>query len=191
MSDLRKQKSDLRKQVLSQRQELDTKAWQEKSEKITEKVRQLNEFRNANAVHCYVSMNDRNEVATDSLIDDVLKSGRQLIVPVTNFEDGTLTHSLLPAKNILKKNEWGVKEPAKINEFAISNLDIILIPMAAADRNGNRLGYGKGFYDRFLKESRAFKVGMIFHEFLFDEIPTESFDEKLDAIITDREVIFP
>lgn len=67
---------------------------------------------------------------------------------------------------------------------------MIIIPMAAADRSGNRLGYGKGFYDRFLSESNAFKAGLVFSDFIFSEIPTESFDEKLDAIITENEVIY-
>lgn len=190
MSNLRKQKSDLRKQVLKQRQQINPKTWQEKSDRIYKKVRQLNEYQKAEVVHLYVSMNEKNEVATGQLIDDILNSGKQLVVPVTNFDEGTLTHSLLTNIDILKENDWGVKEPTTINEFDISKLDIILIPMVAADRNRNRLGYGKGFYDRFLQESSAFKAGMIFHEFLFEEIPTEPFDVKLDAIITDREVIF-
>jgi 5-formyltetrahydrofolate cyclo-ligase len=62
--------------------------------------------------------------------------------------------------------------------------------LAAADRKCNRLGYGKGFYDRFLKKTKAKKVGLVFSDFLFDEIPTEEFDEKLDVIITEEEVIF-
>jgi 5-formyltetrahydrofolate cyclo-ligase len=62
--------------------------------------------------------------------------------------------------------------------------------MAAADKRGNRLGYGKGFYDRFLLQTTALKVGFVFDEFLFDEIPVEEFDVKLDVIITEEELKF-
>ncbi len=83
-----------------------------------------------------------------------------------------------------------MREPIKVKEIEISQIDLILVPMAAADRTGNRLGYGKGFYDRFLNKANAMKVGLVFSEFLYDEIPTESFDEKLDIIVTDKEVIY-
>ncbi|MDZ7806808.1 MAG: 5-formyltetrahydrofolate cyclo-ligase [Gracilimonas sp.] len=190
MPDHRKQKSDLRKKVLKEREQFDSLIWQKKSKLIVEKVQNLKQFHKAKFIHIYVSMDDRNEVATGALIDEILDSDRKPVIPVTNFEDGTLTHSLLVDKSDLKKNKWGVREPETVNEFDISRLDLIIIPMAAADRSGNRLGYGKGFYDRFLNKSKAFKVGLVFSEFLFNEIPTESFDEKLDAIITDKEMIY-
>lgn len=190
MSEIRNKKSKLRKQVLKERDRLDTQTWQRKSDLITDKVLKLEEFVKAHFIHVYVSMNERNEVSTDTLVDVLLESDKKVIVPVTNFDDGTLTHSLLTDVNDLKKNKWGVKEPEVVHEIDISDLDLIIIPMVAADRSGNRLGYGKGFYDRFLNESKAFKAGLVFSDFIFKEIPTESFDEKLDAIISDEEVIY-
>jgi 5-formyltetrahydrofolate cyclo-ligase len=190
MSDTGNKKSELRKKILKEREQFDSQTWQSKSDLIIEKVHELEEFKKAQFIHLYVSMNDRNEVATDSLVAELLASGKRLIVPVTNFEDGTLIHSLLTDVNDLKHNKWGIKEPETIKEIDISKLDLIIVPMAAADRSGNRLGYGKGFYDRFLSESDAFKAGLVFSDFIFNEIPTESFDEKLDAIITEKEVIY-
>ncbi|MFP8488240.1 5-formyltetrahydrofolate cyclo-ligase [Gracilimonas sp. Q87] len=190
MSDKREQKTVFRKTVLKQREQFDTKTWRNKSDLIIKKVQNLEQFITAKYIHLYVSMNERNEVETESLIDEVLESGKHLVVPVTNFRNGTLTHSILSDKSELKQNKWGVKEPKTIKQFDISKLDLIIIPMAAADRSGNRLGYGKGFYDRFLNNSNAFKTGLVFSDFLFEEIPTEAFDEKLDAIITDKEVIY-
>ena len=190
MSENRNKKSVLRTSVLKERARVNSDTWKMKSDLIAEKVQQIEEFNRADFVHVYVSMNDRNEVGTDTLITTILQSDNNLAVPVTNFKNGTLTHSMLTDVSDLKKNKWGVKEPVAIHEIEISKIDLILVPMVAADRFGNRLGYGKGFYDRFLNKSDACKVGMVFNEFLFDEIPTESFDEKLDIIVTDREVIY-
>jgi len=190
MSENRKKKSVLRASVLKERARINSDTWKMKSDLIAEKVQNIQEFNRADCIHVYVSMNDRNEVGTDTLINIILQSGKNLVVPVTNFKNGTLTHSMLTDLNDLKKNKWGVREPVAIHEIKVSNIDFILVPMVAADRFGNRLGYGKGFYDRFLNKSDACKVGMVFNEFLFDEIPTESFDEKLDIIVTDREVIY-
>lgn len=190
MSDIKTKKSELRKKILKEREQLDSQTWQSKSDLIIEKVHELEEFRKAHFIHVYVSMNERKEVSTDPLVEELLASDKNLVVPVTNFEDGTLIHSLLTDKNDLKQNKWGVKEPEIIKEIDVKKLDMIIIPMAAADRYGNRLGYGKGFYDRFLSESNAFKAGLVFSDFIFSEIPTESFDEKLDAIITENEVIY-
>jgi len=190
MSENRKKKSVLRASVLKERARINSDTWKMKSDLIAEKVQNIQEFNRADCIHVYVSMNDRNEVGTDTLINIILQSGKNLVVPVTNFKNGTLTHSMLTDLNDLKKNKWGVREPVAIHEIKVSNIDFILVPMVAADKSGNRLGYGKGFYDRFLNKSDACKVGMVFNEFLFDEIPTESFDEKLDIIVTDREVIY-
>ena len=61
--------------------------------------------------------------------------------------------------------------------------------MLAADKDFNRLGYGKGFYDRFLKKENAVKVGMLFDDFLIDQVPVEKFDEKLDILITEKKIL--
>lgn len=190
MSDSRKLKAEFRKKVLTQRDQIDHQSWKEKTKLIIDKVQDLAQFKEADIIHSYVSMNDRKEVGTYLLIKHMLLNGQKVAVPVTNFTDGTLSHSLLTDLSDLKQNKWGVKEPNTVNEIDISLLDMIIVPMSAADKSGNRLGYGKGFYDRFLSQSTAFKAGLVFSEFLFEEIPTEPFDEKLDAIITDRDVIF-
>lgn len=190
MPNNRKKKSTLRDKVLRERNKLDTQTWQNKTERIINSFLKLDEYKRASYIHTYISMNDRREVSTDSLINTMLRSGREVIVPITNFKEGTLSHSILTDFSELKPNKWGVREPVFFNEAKISDLDLVIVPMAAADRSGNRLGYGKGFYDRFLSKINAFKVGLVFSDFLFDDIPIEPFDEKLDAIITDSEVIY-
>lgn len=130
-------------------------------------------------------MNDRKEVNTHSLLKDLISSGKKVIVPVTDFETGELKHSELWSFKDLKENKWGVLEPDEIHPQK-QKTDLILVPLLAADKDFNRLGYGKGFYDRFLKKENAVKIGLLFDGFLVDQIPVENFDEKLDILITEK-----
>lgn len=182
------EKSDLRKHLLDIRNGIPEKVWSEKSSVIGKKLMELQEFQSSETIHCFVSMNARKEVNTHTLLMELTSSDKEVIVPKTNFETVMLEHSKLNSFEELKQNKWGVLEPETLTAFD-SEIDLIIVPLLAADRSFNRLGYGKGFYDRFLHSSKAIKVGLLFDEFLFDEIPVEDFDEKLDILITDKKTV--
>lgn len=190
MSSLNEKKESLRQQVLSERQQMDEEEWLHKSNQIIQSLLDTQYYNKASTVHTYVSMNKRREVCTDRLLKHLLDNHKRTVVPVTNFQEGTLNHSEINSLDDLEKNKWGVAEPKSVHPVNIESLDLIIVPMAAADRSGNRLGYGKGFYDRFLSETKALKAGLIFSDFLFEEIPVGEFDIKLDVIITEDEMIF-
>lgn len=189
-SSTKKQKNTFRKKILALRSELSKEEWQTKSEQILKNLVETDLFKNATTVHSYISMNDRREVCTDELFNIIFKNKKQAVVPITNFEDHTLKHSEITPQTNLKENKWGVREPESVQIVDASELNLIVVPMVAADKKGNRLGYGQGFYDRFLRNTAGKKAGLIFNTFLFDEIPVEEFDVKLDVIITENEVIY-
>lgn len=192
MSSLKEQKKEFREEVLALRQDMDEKTWASKTNLIYDRLIYSDFFKDASIVHTYVSMNQRKEVGTDEFIKFLFESEKTVVVPVTNFSDHSLTHVILTSFGELITNKWGVREPdRKSITIALDKIDLIVIPMAAGDRRGNRLGYGEGFYDRFLSKTNAYKVGLVFSDFLFDEIPAEKFDVKLDAIITEEELILP
>ncbi|WP_020402846.1 5-formyltetrahydrofolate cyclo-ligase [Gracilimonas tropica] len=191
MSSLKEQKQELRDEVLTKRGKMPQKEWLSKSLRITEALTDSKFYDSSKVVHTYISMNQRKEVSTDELIEELFESDKKVVVPITNFSDHSLTHIELHSFGELITNKWGVREPGKKQDIvAVEALDLIVIPMAAADRKGNRLGYGKGFYDRFLEQSKALKAGLVFSDFVYDEIPVEDFDVKLDVIITEDELIF-
>ncbi len=191
MNSISNKKNILREKVLNQRSGISEVEWLKKSDQIIQLLEKTDFYKKAETVHTYISMNDRREVCTDSLIEILLKDNKKVVVPKTNFSDTSLTHSELGSLTDLYKNKWGVREPENVKPVDIDEIDLVIVPMAAADKKGNRLGYGKGFYDRFLARLHATKVGLIFEAFLFDEIPVESFDEKLDVIISEEGVIYP
>lgn len=181
-------KSELRKTLLPKRKSMSVDVWKQKSIQILDNLTSMDKFRSATVIHSFVSMNDRREVNTHSLIKDLIAGNKSVIIPVTDFETGELQHSELNSFNDLKPNKWGVLEPLNFNPTDIRP-DCILVPLLAADKQFNRLGYGKGFYDRFLESTQAVKIGLLFEDYLFDEIPIEDFDEKLDILITEKKIL--
>lgn len=182
------QKTALRSRLILKRNSVSNDDWSLKSRKIIDRLKKLQEFQSSSTIHSYVSMNDRNEVNTHKLIKDLLASKKKVVVPISDFKTGELQHSTLQSFDDLTPNKWGVLEPSN-SGFDIEGIQIVLVPLLAADEKFNRLGYGKGFYDRFLSSTKALKVGLIFDEFIFDEIPVEDFDEKLDILITEKKII--
>ena len=182
------QKSELRARMLKLRKSIDEEDWETRSETIINELKKIPEFIASDVIHCFVSMNDRKEVNTHFLLNDLISSGKKVIVPVTDFETGELKHSELKSFQDLKENKWGVLEPDEIHP-PTKEMDMILVPLLAVDKDFNRLGYGKGFYDRFLKKENAVKVGLLFDDFLIDQIPVENFDEKLDILITEKMIL--
>lgn len=187
--DIRQQKEKLRENLLNQRESIPEPEFYGASAEIIEQLKEQNEFQGANTIHCYVSMNNRREVETRELIKEMLNKGRQVVVPITNFENVSLTHVELTSYGDLKVNKWGVLEPQKRREISPEKIDLVVVPMVGADMDCNRIGYGKGFYDRFLKEVECPKIGLIFDQNIVEKIPTEDFDIPLDKIISERRII--
>lgn len=186
----REQKKALRATVLKKRSAMDEEQWKLKSDAIIKRLMNETVFLNAETVHTYISMNERREVCTDQLLDHLFQLKKEVLVPITNFKDHSLVHALVSDKTKFEANKWGVREPIKYQPGQLSSVDLVIVPMAAGDLEGNRLGYGKGFYDRFLSQTAAKKIGLVFDDYLFQEIPAEPFDVKMDLIISEERVIF-
>lgn len=178
-------KAELRTRILRGRNSISRAQWRHNSDAICDTILNSFEYRNSENIHCYISMNDRFEVDTHLLIKHLIKDGKQVIVPVANFKSGELSHSYLHSFDTLKANKWGVLEPIEVKPAEISSIDLILLPLLGVDRKGNRLGYGKGFYDRFLSQISIPTFGLIFDDFILDEIPTENFDIPLYGFISE------
>ena len=179
----------MRQQLLNKRLQLSEQEYLSKSEEIITKLKTLPEFKDAYTIHCYVSLNERNEVNTLPLIKELTKEQRKLVVPVTNFNDGSLTHIFLRDFDLLQKNKWGVLEPGMGEEAAPEDLDLIIVPMAGGDHQKNRIGYGKGFYDRFLSKVACPKIGLLFNDCLVEQVPVADFDIPLSKMITEEQII--
>lgn len=184
-----RQKKELREKLLERRKSISEPDFFGASADIIETLKEQNEYQRAQKIHCYVSINKRREVETQVLIKEMLAKGKKVVVPITNITEGTLTHIHLTSFDDLQKNKWGVLEPRDGQEVSPQELDLVIVPMVGGDEKCNRIGYGKGFYDRFLQKTNCPKIGLIFDRNILDTIPTEDFDIPLDKIISEKRII--
>lgn len=180
------QKQKLRKELLKKRKSISKEEFLQKSTQIFKRLTEQAEFKKANTIHCYVSINERREVNTHPLIKKMLEDEKRVVVPFTQIEKGTLLHIKLDNFEDLKPNRWGVLEPQEGNEVNPKELDLVIVPMVGGDSHKNRIGYGRGFYDRFLRQTNCPKIGLLFEACLVDKVPVEEFDVGLDKILTEK-----
>ncbi len=173
-------KNQLRKIALEKRKNLPVKEY---GEKIIQQLFSLEEYKKAKNIICYYPL--KYEVNTLLCLEDTSKNW---FLPKVN---GANLDICPYCKEKIKSGSYNIKEPLTDKILSYQNIDIIIIPAVAADKNGYRLGYGKGFYDRFLYSSKinALKIMLIYSDLLFSTIYPETFDKKADIIITDKEIL--
>ncbi len=171
-------KIELRKKAKQIRKSLDIN---EISKRITDKLLNLPEYKISKNIFSYHSFKD--EVDTLNLFQDTSKNW---FIPRVHEN-----HLLVCEydKNLLVENCFGIKESMKEHSDS-ANLDIVILPGLMADKSGNRLGYGKGYYDRFLSSlsHSPKKILLLPEELLIDELPIEEHDYKCEIIITQHNV---
>ena len=138
--------------------------------------------------HIFISILKYNELNTSSIINK-LKSEQKIII-VPKISNNELVHIAINDETEFGLNEYGIKEPNDGNHFIIENLDIIFIPLLAFDIEGHRVGYGKGYYDRFLKltNNSTLKIGLSFFDPINKIQDIDDNDVKLDYCVTPKQV---
>jgi len=163
----------------------------EKSVKICEQVEKIIQEEELSSIMVFISF--RNEVNTYPLIDKLIEQEKTVLAPLM---DGTkkelLPYQLSGKKNELVRNHYGIDEPnPKVcHLFPVRQLDLVLVPGLAFDRKGYRIGYGGGYYDRFLRRCpQAIWLGLAYEKQLIDEIPHENWDVPVNFIATEEGII--
>ncbi|QSZ66089.1 5-formyltetrahydrofolate cyclo-ligase [Methanofollis aquaemaris] len=181
------EKKALREQVKARRAALSTDEIREKSGAISERLLPL--LDGAGTVMLYASKPP--EVETAGLIDALIAEGRRVVLPIIEKETHTLRLSSIPDRSVLVESTFHVPEPIG-HEVPVdpADLDAVVVPMVGFDRVCNRLGYGAGYYDRFLEANPGLTViGVAFSCQELPSIPSEPFDRRMDRIITEGECI--
>lgn len=138
------------------------------------------EFKKAKVIFCYVSA--KGEVETKNLISELLKE-KTVVVPYCTDREGHMICVKIASPDDLKEGMFGIPEPKNPIEFPKEKIDFAIVPGVAFDKEGHRLGYGKGYYDRFLKDINPFKLGVCAKKFYFDTIPHDEYDVKMDDVL--------
>ena len=150
------------------------------------------DFSNIGHLHLFLPIADKNEVNT-RLLANWLRENQpaiRLVLSKSETKQHTLRHFVWDENTVLHTNQWGITEPLGGLEVEEKELDMVLIPLLAYDLQGNRVGYGKGFYDRFLANCNANvqKVGLSYFEPLDSIEDAESFDIKLNSCISPEKI---
>ena len=116
--------------------------------------------------HLFLSISEKREINTEPLLHILQGKDKNVVLSKSDFETHSLTNYLLTDTTILKNYAWGIPEPQGGIVIAPEQIEVVFIPLLAFDESGHRIGYGKGFYDRFLSActGRTVKVGLSFFE---------------------------
>lgn len=154
-----------------------------KSKIIKQKLFKSSVFKKAKIVMFYLSCG--GEVDTYQMIREALKQGKIIAVPVTNRKTNTMIPCRMRARTRLKKGIYAILEPVKKTRIPLEEIDLVLVPGLAFDRNGNRLGRGKGYYDRFLKSLPKDTpcIGLAFDFQILPSLPVKPHDFSVNRTI--------
>ncbi len=184
------QKQELRKFFIQKRLSLQEKEVCLKSEAIKERFVGQEFYRSAGVIALYSSF--KGEVRTDSIIGSAFKDQKDLLVPRVDMENDSMKFvSLLPEDDLSKISDiFSDFHQAPGETFSIAAIDLIVVPGVAFDMSGNRLGMGKGFYDRILKDVSKEKIVALAYEFqLIEKIPVDRHDIGVGWIITEERIL--
>ena len=163
---------------------MDKKEWEENSRKIQDCVLTHPFFLESNNIYCYVDY--RNEVGTKSIIRKAWELGKRVAVPKIEGED--MKFYYISDFSDLKEGYRGILEPES-NFPANDTYALVIMPGVAFDRSRNRIGYGKGFYDKFMdKHPEYHTIALAFESQMLDAIDAEKFDYRPEVLITEEKL---
>lgn len=183
-----KTKDVLRKNMKLLRGALSRKEVYERSDAIMQNLLSLPDFFRADTVHTYISSKN-NEVDTHEVIRMLFKQKKTVVVPVADSKTKEMHHSEILSLSELVGGDYGILVPRMVRPVSASKIQCVVVPALAVDRNGSRLGYGAGFYDRFLQNVSVPSIVVAYDFQIIDEVPKESTDVPVSFIVTENEII--
>lgn len=183
-------KSELRKKYKALRKSLSLDQIDDFSLAIANRLLQLDIW-DKSFYHIFLSIEEQKEVNTEYILNILAGKDKNIVISKSNFEDTSMTHFLLTDNTTIRKNDYNIPEPVDGIEINSTQIEVVFVPLLAFDKTGNRVGYGKGFYDRFLSECKpeTIKIGLSFFEAEEEIFGTSENDIKLDYCVTPNQVI--
>jgi len=172
-------KNDLRKKYKLIRSNISNK--ENKNKIIFDNIIKNEQIKKCKVIMTYISFND--EVDTLNLINYFLD---KKIIAVPKVNKDSMDFYIINSLKDLKKGTFGILEPTSNNKLNNFDNSVCIIPGICFDKKGNRIGYGKGYYDKYLKDKNIYKIGLCFKECLVNEIDSDTHDIKIDEIISSK-----
>jgi 5-formyltetrahydrofolate cyclo-ligase len=179
-------KKDIRKKILDARFRLLPHERKAKSREIETKLFALPEFQAARKIMFFASF--RSEVETHDMVRRALAEGKRVVLPKVNGRDLALVEIRDFDRDVMP-GKWDIPEPVSGAAVAPEEIAMIIVPGAAFDQRGNRLGYGAGFYDKLLKHYKGATVALAFELQIVADVAAEAHDVPVHKIVTEKRVI--
>ncbi len=178
------QKAALRKHLLEKRDAISAEFRDISSNKIHQNLKQVDSFINSQNIACYFPIG--SEIDTHNIMLGVLEQDKKMLLP--KITENNMEFYIVPDLEKLEKGRFDIMEPKDSCKKA-GNIDCILIPTIGISKSGDRLGYGRGYYDKFLSSTNAVKISLTYSKQIVKFVPSDSHDIKIDLIITEDEII--
>lgn len=180
-------KNQIRKINKMKRLALTSEQAAEKSLKASSYFLESDIYKNAMQIMLYMPIG--NEIDTSCIIEKALKDDKKVILPVTDEASGRITPCYIDKNTKYRVGAFSVKEPLEKEVADISKVDVIVVPGIAFDKNGVRVGFGKGCYDMLLRNNFAIKVGFCYDFQIYDKIVAEEHDIPMNFLVSETGII--
>ena len=178
------EKARLRKQLLDARDSLSLDFTNITSKQIQDNLRKVEFFRNAKSIGAHYSIG--SEVKTQDILQEILKSGKEVSLPKVVKKD--LVFKKINSLSDLEQGNFSVMEPKDYCED-VKKIEVIIVPAIALTREGHRLGYGFGYYDRYLSGKKSKTIALNYSKQIIKSFPHSDHDVRIDCIVTEDEFI--
>lgn len=177
-------KEVIREEMRRHRRNLTSEQVHEKSEIIRYKLEGKKIFKEANTIMMYIS--SFKEPETYAIIEHLLSEGKKVVVPVSVTSTNTILPTYIENVSELERGAYGILEPTIIRAVNPEDIDVVVVPGIAFDMHRNRLGFGKGYYDRLLENISAKKIALCYDFQIVDDLPITDDDIPMDLILTEE-----
>jgi len=185
-------KAELRKIYLARQKSLSPEQRREKSGLIANLFFRRFDLSAINFLHCFLPIGKFNEIDTKPILERIWREFPRVetLVPRVDFETNEIENLKFKSETKLAENAWRISEPVHDEKVETEKIDMVLVPLLCFDARGFRVGYGKGFYDKLLKNCRAdcLKIGLSYFAPVAEIEDAQDFDVKLDFCVTPEEV---
>jgi 5-formyltetrahydrofolate cyclo-ligase len=190
---IRKEKDDIRRECIARRKEITPAEKHRRDSKICTLAQSLVSFRYAEVILMYAPT--AKEIDVMPLISAALARGKEVAFPKCAVENRTMEYHFVTGEGDLSVQSHNIREPdgslPLYNPKKDRRSAVCLVPALVYDRAGYRLGYGKGYYDRYLSDFEGCKIGVVYSDFILPSVPRGRFDLNVDILLTEKGIKTP
>lgn len=186
MNSIKKEKDELREKYLAARASMDLDVKADRDGRICKAAVALVSFRYAEYVLMYAPLD--NEIDVMPIAEAAWKSGKKVAFPKCDKATHTMKYHIVSSADELEVDSYGIREPradAEVYDPSWGGSAVCFVPGLLYDKSGYRLGYGKGFYDRYLSDFKGSRIGIVYSDYIMQNVPRGRFDVSVDILLTE------